>query len=49
MSVYAAVLAVNMAVQFFSPLIVTMPSEQSKSPDHPPKVDPGDGLGDSVT
>ena len=41
--------AENVAVQFRSPDMVTTPSEQSPSPDHPPKVDPVAGAGVRVT
>jgi hypothetical protein len=39
----------NVAVQLFATFIVTEPSVQSVSPDHPANTDPDAGLGVNVT
>ena len=39
----------KVAVQLLAPVIVTEPSEQSASPDHPVNVEPADADGERVT
>jgi hypothetical protein len=45
----ASPVAVNVAVQFLGPFIVTAPSEQSESPDQPAKVEPAAGVWFKIT